>query len=51
MPINLNVYELEALKDALQLLSQKEQKVVENYHQVSLPSLYNKIVSCSEQFQ
>lgn len=49
MPINLNIYELDAIKSALQLLSKKEQKLMESSGKVSYAALYNKIVSYSEQ--
>lgn len=44
--VRLNLDELEALKSALQLLSKKEQKLMESNGKVSLNGLYNKLQSC-----
>ena len=41
--IKLNLDEMEALKSALQLLSKKEQKLMESSGKVSLNRLYNKL--------
>jgi hypothetical protein len=46
--IRLSLDEMEALKSALQLLSNKEQKLVESFNQVSLNRLYNKLQSTIE---
>ena len=43
--VNLNEEEIEAVKTALQLLSKKEQKLMESNGKVSLSALYNKFVS------
>ena len=49
--IKLNLDEMEALKSALQLLSKKEQKLMESGGKVSLSGLYNKLHSTVEQIQ
>ena len=46
--IKLNLDEMEALKSALQLLSKKEQKLMESSGKVSLSGLYNKLQSTIE---
>jgi nicotinate-nucleotide pyrophosphorylase len=43
--VRLNLDELDALKSALQLLSKKEQKIMENSGKVYLNKLYNKLQS------
>lgn len=49
--INLNINELVAVRDALQLLSKKEQKLMESSGKVSLNGLYNKFVSKIEEME
>lgn len=49
--VRLNLDELDALKSALQLLSKKEQKIMETNGKVSLSSLYNKLQSTVEEIQ
>lgn len=49
--VRLNLDELEALKTALQLMSRKEQKIMESNGKVSLSSLYNKLHSTVEHIQ
>jgi nicotinate-nucleotide pyrophosphorylase len=49
--VRLNVDELDALKTALQLLSKKEQKLMESSGKVSLSALYNKLQSTVEHFE
>lgn len=49
--MNLNVHELEALKSSLQLLSKKEQKIMESSGEVTLSGLYNKLQSAVEDLQ
>jgi nicotinate-nucleotide pyrophosphorylase len=49
--VRLNVNELEALKSALQLLSKKEQKLMESSGEVSLNRLYNKLQSAIDDIQ
>ena len=49
--VKLNLDELDALKSALQLLSKKEQKLMESGGKVSLSGLYNKLHSTVEQIQ
>lgn len=49
--IKLNLDELDALKSALQLLSKKEQKLMESSGKVSLSGLYNKLQSTIEQIE
>jgi len=46
--VRLNLDELDALKSALQLLSKKEQKLMESSGKVSLNRLYNKLQSTIE---
>ena len=46
--VRLNLDELDALKNALQLLSRKEQKLMESSGKVSLNALYNKLQSTVE---
>jgi len=46
--VKLNLDELDALKSALQLLSKKEQKIMEGNGKVSLAALYNKLQSTVE---
>jgi nicotinate-nucleotide pyrophosphorylase len=46
--VRLNLDEMEALKSALQLLSKKEQKIMESSGKVSLNRLYNKLQSTIE---
>ncbi len=46
--IRLSIDEMEALKTSLQLLSKKEQKLMESSSQVSLNRLYNKLQSTIE---
>jgi nicotinate-nucleotide pyrophosphorylase len=46
--VRLNLDELEALKGSLQLLSKKEQKLMESSGKVSLNALYNKLQSTVE---
>jgi nicotinate-nucleotide pyrophosphorylase len=43
--VRLNLDELEALKSSLQLLSKKEQKLMESSGKVSMNALYNKLQS------
>ena len=47
--VRLNLDELDALKTALQLLSKKEQKIMESTGKVSLSALYNKLQYSIEQ--
>lgn len=49
--VRLNIDELDALKTALQLLSRKEQKLMEGSGKVSLSALYNKLHSTVEQLE
>jgi len=49
--VNLNVDELEALKTALQLLSKKEQKLMESSGKVTLSNLYNKLQTSIEEIK
>jgi predicted DNA-binding protein (UPF0251 family) len=49
--VKLNIDEMEALKDSLQLLSKKEQKLMESSGKVSLSGLYNKLQSTIEKLQ
>jgi len=49
--VRLNLDELEALKTALQLLSKKEQKIMESSGKVKLNSLYNKLQETVEHIQ
>ena len=46
--IRLNLDELEALKSALQLLSKKEQKLMESSGKVKLSDLYDKLCNSIE---
>ena len=46
--IKFDVYELDALKSALQLLSKKEQKLMESSGKVSYNKIYNKLQSALE---
>lgn len=46
--IKFDIYELEALKSALQLLSKKEQKLMESDGKVSFNRVYNKLQSAVE---
>jgi len=48
MSVSLNVNELNVLMTSLQLLNRKDEKIAENLNQVSLPALYNKLVSTME---
>lgn len=49
--VRMNLDELEALKTALQLLSKKEQKLMESSGKVSLSALYNKLQSTVEHIE
>lgn len=49
--VRLNIDELEALKTSLQLLSKKEQKLMESSGKVSMSALYNKLHSTVEDIQ
>jgi len=49
--VRLNLDELDALKTALQLLSKKEQKLMESSGKVSLNRLYNKLQSAVDDIQ
>ena len=49
--VRLNLDELEALKTSLQLLSKKEQKIMESSGKVTLNKLYNKLQSAIEDIQ
>jgi len=49
--VRLNLDELDALKSALQLLSRKEQKIMEGSGKVSLSALYNKLQSTVEHIE
>ena len=49
--VNLNVDELEALQTALQLLSKKEQKLMESSGKVTLSNLYNKLQTSIEKIK
>jgi len=49
--VYLNLDELDALKSALQLLSKKEQKLMESGGKVSLSALYNKLQSTVEDIE
>jgi len=46
--VRLSLDELEALKTSLQLLSKKEQKIMENSGRVTLNRLYNKLQKAVE---
>ena len=41
--VRLNLDEMEALKGALQLLSNKDQKLIESSNNVNVNRLYNKL--------
>ena len=49
--VKLNLDELDALKSALQLLSKKEQKLMESSGKVSFNKLYNKLQSAVDDIQ
>lgn len=49
--VRLNINELKVLMSSLQLLSRKDERLVETVDQVSLPSLYNKLVSTVEELE
>ena len=49
LKMKLNVDEIDALKSALQLLSRKEQKLMESSGKVTLNGLYNKLQTMAEQ--
>jgi len=49
--VRLNLDELDALKSALQLLSKKEQKLMESSGKVSFNRLYNKLQSAVDDIQ
>ena len=49
--VRLNLDELDALKSALQLLSKKEQKLMESSGKVSFNRLYNKLQSGVDDIQ
>jgi hypothetical protein len=49
--VRLNVNELKVLMSSLQLLSRKDERLVETVDQVSLPSLYNKLASTVEELE
>ncbi len=49
--VRLNLDELSALQTALQLLSKKEQKIMESNGKVSLNRLYNKLQSAIDDIQ
>lgn len=49
--VRLNLDELDALKSALQLLSKKEQKIMESSGKVYLNRLYNKLQSAVDDIQ
>ena len=49
--VRLNLDELDALKSALQLLSKKEQKLMESGGKVSFNRLYNKLQSAVDDIQ
>lgn len=49
--VRLNLDELDALMNALQLLSKKEQKIMESSGKVSLNRLYNKLQSAVDDIQ
>lgn len=49
--VRLNLDELDALKSCLQLLSKKEQKLMESSGKVSLNRLYNKLQSAVDDIQ
>ena len=47
--VKLNLNELKVLMSSLQLLNRKDEMLVENVEQISLPALYNKLVSTVEE--
>lgn len=49
--VRLNLDELDALKTALQLLSKKEQKIMESSGKVQLNRLYNKLQSAVDDIE
>lgn len=49
--VKLNLDELDVIKTALQLLSNKDQNIIEGSVKVSLDRLYNKLQSVSEDIQ
>jgi nicotinate-nucleotide pyrophosphorylase len=49
--VRLNLDELDALKSALQLLSKKEQKLMESSGKVSFNRLYNKLQSAVDDIE
>ncbi len=49
--VKLSLDELDVIKTALQLLSNKDQKIIEDSVKVSLDRLYNKLQSVSEDIQ
>jgi hypothetical protein len=49
--VKLSLDELGVIKTALQLLSNKDQKIIEGRIKVSLDRLYNKLQSVSEDIQ
>ena len=49
--VRLNLDELDALKSALQLLSRKEQKLMESSGKISLNRLYNKLQSAVDDIE
>ena len=49
--VRLNINELKVLMSSLQLLSRKDERLVETVDQVSLPSLYNKLVYTVEELE
>lgn len=46
--VRLSLDELEVLKTSLQLLSKKEQKIMEHFGRVTLNRLYNKLQKAVE---
>ena len=49
--VRLNLDELDALKSSLQLLSKKEQKLMESSGKVSFNRLYNKLQSAVDDIE
>ena len=49
--VKLSLDELDVIKTALQLLSNKDQNIIEGSIKVSLDRLYNKLQSVSEDIQ
>jgi len=49
--VKLSLDELDVIKTALQLLSNKDQNIIEGSVKVSLDRLYNKLQSVSEDIQ